>query len=76
MLGQQRVFWNRLGNGRDRIWQLDSEQLMEGGSVTLTLGFSDDRTQTFQYMFPVALPPGVDVQLANAYLNDVNATWH
>jgi hypothetical protein len=76
VLGKQRVFWNRLGAGRDRIWQLDSEQLVEDGSVTLTLGFSDDRTQTFQYMFPQSLPPGVDVTLCNAYLNDTNASWH
>jgi hypothetical protein len=75
-LGTQRIFWNRLGAGRDRIWQLDSSQNSETGGVTLLLGWSDDRTQSFQYMFPQTLDPSVDVRLANAYLNDVNATWH
>jgi hypothetical protein len=74
--GLQRVFWNRLGNGRDRIWQLDTAQSSETGGVSLTLGFSDDRTQSFQTMFTQNLDPSVDVQLANAYLNWVDATWH
>lgn len=76
VLGQQRVFWNRLGDGRDRIWQLDTSQSSESGPVTLTLSYSDDRTQTFQTMFPQSLPPGVDVTICNAYLNETDATWH
>ena len=75
-LGMQRIFWNRLGNGRDRIWQLDSSQSSETGGVTLTLGFSDDRTQSFQTVFSQTLDPSVDVMLSNAYLNWVDATWH
>jgi hypothetical protein len=74
--GAQRIFWNRLGNGRDRIWQLDTMQASETGVTTMALSFSDDRTQTFQAMFPQTVPAGIDVQLANAYLNDTNATWH
>lgn len=76
VLGNQRIFWNRCGNGRDRIWQLDTEQPTETAGVTLTLGFSDDRTQTFQTMFTQTLDPSVDVQLANAYLKWVDATWN
>ncbi len=75
-LGQQRIFWNRLGTGRDRIWQLDTSQFTEGGEVTFFLAFSDDRTQTWNYMFQQSTPPGIDVMLSNAYLNDTNATWH
>jgi hypothetical protein len=74
--GLQRIFWNRLGNGRDRIWQLDSSQASETGGVTLTLGFSDDRMQSFQTVFSQTLDPSVDVSLANAYLNWTDATWH
>jgi hypothetical protein len=76
VLGLQRVFWNRLGNGRDRIWRLDSQQPSETAGVTLTLGYSDDRTQSFQTFFTQTLDPSVDVRLANAYLNWVDATWH
>jgi hypothetical protein len=75
-LGQERIFWNRLGTGRDRIWQLDTSQFTEGGEVTFFLAFSDDRTQTWNYMFQQSTPPGIDVMLSNAYLNDVNASWH
>jgi hypothetical protein len=75
-LGLQRVFWNRLGNGRDRIWQIDALQTSETGGVSLTLGFSDDRTATFQTVFSQTLDPSVDVMLSNAYLNWMDATWH
>jgi hypothetical protein len=74
--GTNRVFWNRLGTGRDRIWRLDTSQTAENGGVTFFLAFSDDRTKTWTYMFSQFLPAGVDVMLANAYLNDTNATWH
>jgi len=76
VLGEQRIFWNRLGNGRDRIWQMDSQQSSETGGVTLTLGFSDSDTKTFNTFFTQTLDPSVDVQLSNAYLNYVDATWH
>jgi len=76
VLGLQRVFWNRLGNGRDRIWQMDSIQTSETAGVILKLMFSDDRTQTWQNMFTQTLDPSVDVQLANAYLKWVDATWN
>jgi hypothetical protein len=76
VLGLQRIFWNRCGNGRDRIWQMDSQQSSETGGVTLTLGFSDDRTQSFKTMFTQTLDPTVDVQLANAYLKWVDASWN
>ena len=42
----------------------------------MQLSFSDDRTRSFQYMFQQSLDPSVDVMLANAYLNDVDASWH
>jgi len=76
VLGEQRIFWNRLGNGRDRIWQLDSSQASESGGVTLTLAYSDTRTQTWKTFFSQSLNPSVDVSLCNAYLNYVDATWH
>ena len=76
VMGAQRIFWNRLGAGRDRIWELNSLQATETGGVTLALGFSDDRTQTWQLMYPQTLDPSVDVQLSNAYLNHADATWH
>jgi hypothetical protein len=76
VLGLQRVFWNRLGNGRDRIWQLDTEQTSETSGVTFTLAWSDDRTQSFHQVFQQTLDPSVDVSLANAYLNWTDATWH
>lgn len=75
-LGLNRVFWNRLGAGRDRIWQIDTYQTSETGGVTLTLEWSDDATQSFQTVFSQILDPSVDVQLSNAYLNWVDATWH
>lgn len=76
VLGLQRVFWNRLGNGRDRVWKIDAIQSSESGGVTLTLGWSDDRGQGWQHMFTQSLAPSVDVRLANAYLNYVDAGWH
>lgn len=76
VLGLQRIFWNRLGAGRDRIWRLDSSQSSESGGVTLTLGWSDDRTQSFQTVFAQTLDPAVDVAVANAYLNWTDAGWH
>jgi hypothetical protein len=75
-LGMQRVFWNRLGNGRDRIWQMDTSQASETASVVLTVGWSDDRTQSFQLAYSQTVDPSVDVMLSNAYLNWVDATWH
>jgi hypothetical protein len=75
-LGQKRLFWNRLGTGRDRIWQLESSQVTETGGVTLILSFSDDRTQTWQRMFSQYVDPGVDVRLSNCYLNYSDASWH
>ena len=76
VMGRARVFWNRLGEGRDRIWQVDTMQDAEDEGVTLYLAFSDDRTQNWHYMSAQTLPAGADVQLANAYLNEVTATWH
>jgi hypothetical protein len=76
VLGTQRVFWNRLGAGRDRIWRLDSNQPSETSGVTLTMSFSEDRGQTWSATYSQTLDPSVDVALANAYLNYVDATWH
>ncbi|HEY1896707.1 MAG TPA: hypothetical protein VGG62_10565 [Terracidiphilus sp.] len=73
--GSARIFWNRLGCGRDRIWQLDTSQTSETGGVTFFLEYSDDRTQTWQQVFSQFTPAGVDVMLANAYLNWTDATW-
>jgi hypothetical protein len=76
VLGLQRVFWNRLGTGRDRIWSLDTIQTSETAGVQLNLSFSDDRLQTTQGPYSITLDPSVDVSLVNAYLNWVDATWH
>jgi len=75
-LGVQRTFWNRLGAGRDRIWQIDTNQATETSGVQITLAWTDDNTQTFQTVFTQTLDPSVDVELSNAYLNWVDATWH
>jgi hypothetical protein len=75
-LGQQRIFWNRLGNGRDRIWLMDCIQNSETEGATLTLGFSDDRAQTFHRMYTQSLDPTVEVNLANAYLKYADASWN
>ena len=74
--GTERIFWNRLGNGRDRIWQLDIEETSETANPTFTLQFSDDRTKTWQQMVQQQLAAPQDVQLANAYLNYTDAAWH
>ena len=76
VLGNQRIFWNRCGYGRDRIWSMDAIQPAEDAGVTLTLAFSDDRAQTFKRMFSQTLAPEVDVSLANAYLKYADATWN
>ena len=75
-LGSRRIFWNRLGAGRDRIWLMDAIQNSETAVTSLTLGYSDDRAQTFQRMYTQDIEPTVDVNLANAYLNWADATWH
>lgn len=75
-LGTTRLFWNRLGNGRDRIWQVDTSQNSEAGPVTVTLYWSDDNTQSFQAVFSQQLDPSVDVELANAYLKWTDASWN
>ena len=74
--GTERMFWNRLGDGRDRIWQLDVEYTGEATAPTFTLYFSDDRCKTFQQMFQQQLASPQDVTLSNAYLNWTDATWH
>jgi hypothetical protein len=74
--GNMRVFWNRLGNARDRIWQIDISQEGESLSANVFLAYSDDRTQTWNYLPPEVMPVGTDINMANAYLNYVNATWH
>jgi hypothetical protein len=70
------MYWMRLGTGRDRIWQLDTEQETETAGVNFFLAYSDDRTKTWTYMFNQFTDPGIDVMLCNAYINDTNATWH
>jgi hypothetical protein len=67
VLGTQLVYWNRIGYGRDRIWQIDSNQ-PSGAGVSLTLSWSDDRGQTFQTLYTQTLDSSVDVSLVNAYL--------
>lgn len=76
VLGTERVYWNRIGTGRDRIWRLDTFQDSETTGVTFTLAYSDDRTQTWQEMYSEALPPGIDVSLCNAYLQWAEASWN
>ena len=55
---------------------MDASQSSETAPVSLTLGFSDDRTQSFQTVFSQTLDQSIDVTLSNAYLNWVDATWH
>jgi hypothetical protein len=72
----KRIFWNRLGAGRDRIWQIDTFQPSEVAQVTITLLYSDDRGQTWNTMYSQNADTGIDVQLANAYLEWTDASWH
>jgi hypothetical protein len=72
----ERIFWNRLGNGRDRIWQVESIQTGENISAFHILSWSDDMTRTWTFLPSITLPVNVDVDIANVYLNEVNATWH
>lgn len=65
--GLQRVFWNRQGYGRDRIWCLVTHQTATTG-VTLQLFWSDTRGQSWSSALAQTLAVGVDVTLANAYL--------
>ena len=74
--GTERMFWNRLGDGRDRIWQLDVEYTGEATAPTFTLYFSDDRAKTWQQMFQQQLSSPQDVTLSNAYLRWIDATWN
>lgn len=67
VLGLQRIYWNRQGYGRDRIWQLLSWQ-GPGTGVSLQLQWSDDRGQSYHIATTQTLNAAVDVQLANAYL--------
>jgi hypothetical protein len=64
----QRVYWNRCGKGRDRVWQVVSWQTASTG-VSLSLSWSDSRAQSWFTRGTQALAPGVDVTLANAYLD-------
>jgi hypothetical protein len=72
----ERMFWNRLGNGRDRIWQLDVSYTDEGANPTFTLYFSDDRCKTWQQMTQQQLAAAQLVTLSNAYLDWTDASWH
>lgn len=71
--GLQRVYWNRLGMGRDRIWAMVSWQTQSTG-VSMKLWYSNTRAQTWNTAGGSVTPNiktlavGVDVTLANAYL--------
>jgi hypothetical protein len=68
--GLQRIFWNRQGYGRDRIWAMVSWQTAATG-VTLVLMWSDTRGQTWVTASSQTLAVGVDVTLANAYIRAI-----
>lgn len=65
--GTQRIYWQRFGYGRDRIWSVVSWQTAATG-VSLQLWWSDTRAQTWNNAAAQMLAVGVDVTLANAYL--------
>jgi len=80
MNGTQRLYWNRVGYGRDFIFQLLSWQTATTG-VSLEMQYSNDRLQTtvtpgFCSMgaSPVTLPVGLDVRIANAYVQFIQGT--
>jgi hypothetical protein len=70
ILGKNLVYWNRLGKGKDRIWQLVSWQTASTG-VSMYLCFSDDCGQSWIAMPTITLPVGVDATLSNAYIEDI-----
>ena len=70
---KQRIYWNRCGKGRDRIWQVVSHQTASAG-VTLSLSWSDTRAQTWLTRSTQTLAVGVDVTLANAYIEAIQGT--
>jgi hypothetical protein len=67
---KQRIYWNRCGKGRDRIWQVVSNQTASTG-VSLSLSWSDQRGQVWFTRGTQTLAVGVDVTLANAYLSAI-----
>jgi hypothetical protein len=77
--GLQRIYWNRQGYGRDRIWALLSWQTATTG-VSLQLWWSDTRGQSWVTPrvsnVPVVqtLAVGVDVTLANVYIQATPGT--
>ena len=70
---KQRVYWNRCGKGRDRIWQLVSHQTASTG-VSLSFSWSDTRAQTWLTRSTQTLAVGVDVCVANAYIEAIQGT--
>jgi len=71
--GVQRIYWNRCGKGRDRIWQLVSWQTASTG-VTLELSWSDTRARSWLTRSTQTLATGVDVTLANVYLQAIQGS--
>ncbi len=70
---KQRIYWNRCGKGRDRIWQIVTHQTALTG-VSLALSWSDQRGQVWFTRGTQTLAVGVDVTLANAYLSAIQGT--
>jgi hypothetical protein len=71
--GLQRIYFNRLGYGRDRIWALVDWQ-PSGSGVSMTLMSSDTRGQSWNTYSTQSVASGIDVTLANAYLTVVPGT--
>jgi hypothetical protein len=65
--GTQRIYWQRFGYGRDRIWQMVSWQ-PTGLGVSMYLSWSDTRTQSWNTAATQTVAVGVVVAFANAYL--------
>jgi hypothetical protein len=68
-----RVYWSRLGDGRDRLWMVLSKQTASTG-VTVQLFWSDDRGKTWLSKYSQTLPVGVDMQIAAAYMQAIDGT--
>jgi hypothetical protein len=65
-----RVFWNRCGKSRDRIFQVDDD-----GAGNLTLSYSNDRCLSFITRSAIAVAPAAAaLTLAAAYLEFTEGT--
>jgi hypothetical protein len=74
LLGLARIFWQRLSYSRDRVWALIDWQ-PTGQGVSMTLMSSETSGQTWNTYSTQQVASGIDVTLANAYLEVIPGTF-